>query len=77
MKDVITSYSIHYTKLYDVIFLARMVTSMGAFIWPMLTFIMSGKMGFDDATIGILFAVTGLLFLPASILGGKLSYNFV
>ncbi len=73
--SIITQYKGLSKSIY-VIFLARMVTSMGAFIWPMLTFIMSGKMGFDDATIGILFAVTGLLFLPASILGGKLADRF-
>jgi len=53
-----------------------MVTSMGAFIWPMLTFIMSGKMGYSDATIGLISAATGVLFLPASILGGKLADKF-
>lgn len=64
------------SRSFYVIFFARMVTNMGAFIWPMLTFIMSGKMGFSDTMIGIISAGTGLLFLPANILGGKLADRF-
>ncbi len=59
-----------------IIFFARMVTNMGAFIWPMMTFIMSGKMGFSTSTIGIISAGTGILFLPATILGGKLADKY-
>lgn len=59
-----------------VIFFARMITSMGAYIWPMLTFIMSGKMGYSDSFIGIISAATGVLYLPATILGGKLADRY-
>lgn len=72
---VFTQYSGLSRSIY-IIFIARVVTSMGAFIWPMLTFIMAGKMGYDEFTIGIISAATGLLFLPASIVGGKLADKF-
>jgi len=53
-----------------------MVTNMGAFVWPMLTFILSGKMGYDNKTIGLISAGMGLLFLPATYIGGKLADHF-
>lgn len=74
-NNVFTQYRGLSKSIY-IIFFARMVTNMGAFIWPMLTFIMSGKMNFSDTTIGIISAATGILFLPASILGGKLADKY-
>lgn len=59
-----------------IIFFARMVTSMGSFIWPMLMFIMSDKMGFDAITIGIISAGTIILYMPFNIVGGKLADRF-
>ena len=59
-----------------VIFFARMVTSMGSFIWPMLMFIMSDKMGFNEITIGIISAGTILLYMPFNIIGGKLADKY-
>jgi MFS family permease len=75
LTSVFTQYKGLSRSIY-VIFIARMVTSMGAFIWPMLTFIMKGKMGFSASTIGMISAATMLLFLPASILGGKLADKY-
>ncbi len=59
-----------------VIFFARMITSMGAFIWPILTFIMSGKMGLSATQIGVFSVIVGVLFVPAGIIGGKLTDRF-
>lgn len=74
-KNVFNQYRGLSKSIY-VIFFARMITSMGAFIWPMLTLIMSQKMGFTSTFIGIYSAVSGLLFLPATILGGKLADRY-
>ena len=59
-----------------VVFFARAVTSMGAFIWPMLTLIMSGKLGYSEDLIGIIIFGTGILFIPANLIGGKLADHF-
>lgn len=75
LKQIFTQYRGLSKSIY-IIFFARMVTNMGAFIWPMLTFIMGGKMGFSNTTIGILSAASVVLFLPATILGGKLADKF-
>ncbi len=78
MKDflkVFTQYRGLPKSIY-VIFFARVITSMGAFIWPVLTFIMSGKMGLSATQIGLFSASLGVLYLPAGIIGGKLSDRF-
>jgi len=59
-----------------VIFFARVVTNMGAFIWPLLTLILSRKMGYSASEIAMLTVVIGGLFLPANILGGKLADRY-
>jgi len=74
-RQIFTQYRGLSKSIY-IIFFARMVTNMGAFIWPMLTLIMSGKMGYSNVTIGILSAASGILFLPATIIGGKLADKF-
>ncbi|MBN2793986.1 MAG: MFS transporter [Clostridia bacterium] len=59
-----------------VIFVGRLVTNMGAFIWPLLTLIMSEKIGYNEQTIALLFLAVGVIFLPANIIGGKLADKF-
>jgi MFS family permease len=59
-----------------VIFIARIVTNMGAFIWPLLTLILSRKIGYSVTEIALLSVMIGLVFLPANIIGGKLADRF-
>ncbi|MBN2540371.1 MAG: MFS transporter [Bacilli bacterium] len=59
-----------------IIFIGRMITTMGAFIWPMLTMIMSIKLGYDETDIAIIFMIVTILFLPATILAGKIADKF-
>lgn len=75
MKTVFTQYQGLSKSIY-IIFFARMVTNMGAFIWPMLMFIMRGKMGYSEMTIGLISAGTAVLFIPFNILGGKLADRY-
>jgi MFS family permease len=54
-------------------FIGRVVTAMGAFVHPMLTLMLKVKLGFTPSLIAIVLAVSTLLSLPASIIGGKLT----
>lgn len=56
-----------------ILFIGRVVTAMGAFVHPMLTLMLKVKLGFTTSLIAIVLAVTTLLSLPASIIGGKLT----
>jgi len=56
-----------------ILFFGRIVTAMGAFVHPMLTLMMKVKLQFTPSQIAIVLAVSTLLSLPASIIGGKLT----
>ncbi len=51
----------------------RLVTAMGAMIWPMLTMILSQKMGMSAKHIAWIMALVGILSLPANLMGGKMA----
>lgn len=64
------------SKSIYVIFFARVVTNMGAFIWPMINFIMSNKMGMSPKSIGIFTAFVGMVMIVATYAGGKLADHY-
>jgi len=64
------------SKSAYVIFFARVITNMGAFIWPLLTLILSRKIGYSASTIAFLSLGIGVLYMPASIIGGKLADRY-
>ena len=75
MKNLITQYSGLKREIY-VLFVGKIVTAMGSFVWPMLTFLLTTKLGFSDGTATLLIATAGLISLPMALLGGKLADRF-
>jgi MFS family permease len=75
IKGIYSQYSGLSRSAY-VIFIARIVTNMGGFIWPLLTLILSRKLGYSATTIGIISLMIGVIFIPANIIGGKLADRF-
>lgn len=75
MKNIITQYSGLKREIY-VLFVGKVVTAMGSFVWPMLTFLLTTKLGFSDGTATLLIATAGLISLPVALLGGKLADRF-
>lgn len=59
-----------------VVFFGRVVTNMGALIWPMLTLILKNKMGMSASEIASLMLLLGCVQLPCMILGGRLADRF-
>ena len=51
----------------------RMVTNLGSMIWPVMTMILSQKLGFSAAEISYFFVGSSIIMMPTSILGGKLA----
>ncbi|HEX3015207.1 MAG TPA: MFS transporter [Desulfobacteria bacterium] len=56
-----------------IIFLARIINALGCFVMPLLTIIMTQSIGLSPETSGFYISLTGLLFIPATIVGGKLA----
>lgn len=75
MKKLITQYSGLKREIY-ILFAGRLVTAMGSFVWPMLTFLLTAKLGFSDGTATLLIATAGLVSLPVALLGGRLADKF-
>lgn len=59
-----------------VLFFGRIVTAMGAFVWPMMTFFLTRELQFTDSRAALVIALMTTLSIPAALLGGRLSDRF-
>ncbi|MDO4848142.1 MAG: MFS transporter [Clostridiaceae bacterium] len=59
-----------------VLFFGRIVTNLGSMIWPVMTLILSQKLGLSAAQISYYFVASSIITLPADIIGGKLADRF-
>ncbi len=59
-----------------VLFFGRIVTNLGSMVYPMLTMILSQKLGLDAASISVLVVAAMVVMMPASLLGGVLADRF-
>lgn len=59
-----------------VIFIARIVNAIGCFVMPLLTIILTQKIGLSEQDAGTLLSAAGLVYLPAAMIGGKLADTF-
>lgn len=58
------------------IFLSRIINSMGAFVGPLMTLLMTDKIGLTTEETGVFVTASTALFVPASMFGGYLSDRF-
>ncbi len=56
-----------------VIFLARVVNSMGNFVHPFMTLLLTSKGGMGEEKVGLFLLLASLVQVPGSLLGGKLA----
>lgn len=75
MKQLITQYGGLKREIY-ILFIGKLVTAMGSFVWPMLTFLLTTKLGLSDGTSTLLIATASVVSFPAALLGGKLADRF-
>lgn len=59
-----------------IIFWGRVVTNMGALIWPMLTLILTNKLGYSAGEAANMMILVGIIQLPCTLIGGKLADRF-
>ncbi|MDV3428881.1 MAG: MFS transporter [Bacillota bacterium] len=59
-----------------VLFFARVINCMGAFIFPLLTLILTTKLGLDSKTAGFLISGSGIVYMFSGVIGGKLTDLF-
>ena len=75
MKQLFTQYAGLKREIY-ILFIGKLVTAMGSFVWPMLTFFLTTKLGLSDGMSTLLIATASVLSFPAALLGGKLADRF-
>ncbi len=59
-----------------ILFFGRVVTSLGSMVWPMLTMILSQKLGMDAFSISVLTVASMCIMMPANLLGGRLADRY-
>ncbi|MBE5841634.1 MAG: MFS transporter [Butyrivibrio sp.] len=59
-----------------ILFLGRIVTNLGAMIWPMMTLILNKKLGLNAAETATFIIVSGIMFLPANLIGGHIADKY-
>lgn len=59
-----------------VIFIIRVINSMGSFVFPLLTLLLTDKIGLSPDKAGIYVSIASMSYIPGGLLGGKLSDHF-
>ena len=59
-----------------ILFFGRLMTNLGAMIWPVLTMILDQKLGMSAEKIAGYLVVFVLIGLPVSMIGGKIELSF-
>ncbi|WDV47251.1 MFS transporter [Clostridiaceae bacterium M8S5] len=63
-------------KAVYVIFISKIVNAMGAFVIPLLTLILTKKIGLAEDDAGFYIALLGFIYMPAALIGGKIADSF-
>lgn len=56
-----------------IIFFARIVNSIGNFVFPFMTLLLTDKVGMTEDKVGVYLLMASILQIPGSLLGGKLT----
>ncbi|MGN1405791.1 MAG: MFS transporter [Erysipelotrichaceae bacterium] len=59
-----------------ILFIGRIMTAMGSMVWPILTFILSQRLGLSATVISIVIVIIGIIQMPLTLLGGKLADHY-
>lgn len=58
------------------IFIARIITAIGTFVYPFLTLFLTDKMQMSKAKVGLYFTILAAAYIPGALIGGKLADSF-
>lgn len=72
IKKILEPYRGLPSEMY-IIFISRIINAMGSFVGPLLTIILTEKIGLSTERAGLYMTISGFLYVPASAIGGKLA----
>ncbi len=58
------------------LFIIRVINSMGSFVFPLLTLLLTDKIGLSPDKAGIYVSLAAMSYIPGGLIGGKLSDHF-
>ena len=58
------------------LFLSRIINTLGAFVGPLMTLLLTDKIGLSTAEAGLYVTISMTMFVPASMIGGYLSDHY-
>lgn len=59
-----------------ILFMARIINSMGSFVFPLLTLLLTDKLGLGAKEAGMYVSLSTISYVPGGLIGGKLSDVF-
>lgn len=59
-----------------ILFFGKTMTALGSMVWPLLTFILSGRLNMNAKEIALIFTIFTILMIPLNFLGGKLADKY-
>jgi len=59
-----------------IIFLARIINAAGLFVFPLLTLLLTRKIGLSEGEAGLWITISGIAFMGSSLIGGKITDKF-
>lgn len=75
MRRIFSIYSGLPKSIY-ILFLARIINSLGSFVFPFLTLYLTSKMGLSEQRVGIYVMLSSVAGIPGNFIGGFLSDRF-
>ena len=72
VKGSLQDYKVLPKSIY-ILFLVRVVNSLGTMIFPFLTLFLTDKLLLDEKTAGVYVTLASIAFAPGAVIGGKLS----
>lgn len=56
-----------------VLFLAKIISAVGMFVYPFLTLFLSNRLGFTEEKVGFYLLLLSITYVPAAMIGGKIA----
>lgn len=75
IRNVFRTYSGLPRSIY-IIFFSRIANCIGNFVFPLMTLLLTIKMGMSEKEVGFFLLVCSLVQVPGSLIGGKFADNF-
>ncbi|MFD3158575.1 MDR family MFS transporter [Haloimpatiens sp. FM7330] len=72
IKELLSPYKGLPKEIY-ILFISKIINALGCFVGPLMTLILTEKIGMTKEMAGLYMSISGFLFMPTGLIGGKLA----